>query len=447
MIHFVLKCCQQILHYFGPFPELTKIYLQKLLGLWVHPESSIRAISFLNIYKIATDLPYPYINMCLKGTYLSLVHNTTFYTPKTELVDFMCKCIVELYGIDFVASCQHASVYLRHISVQLREAHIAQSKRIGSSNAHENIYNWQTIHSIHLWVKVLCAHPNQDDLWLPLAHPLFQILHGLITLVPTSSYYPIRCHCVRMMNQMVIVRNSVKPLFLNPTFYLMEMLNYCVVLQQKKFKSWKGEQLNFQYILKVGDRYMATKAFMDSIVDEIHINLLTYLCCYDRSVSFPELAVPVLSFLKHCFASLQIVSPSLLKLKSLYEAVEQTSKLLSTKLNEVNFAPNDIQKVDQFPRQFKQPTPLQKYHQKIQKHAQQPNTNKGKQQELEEELENDREINHYLDELDEDELDDDEVEGVDQGDPYDVVNSEEEEEDEYEDDTAQTDNKTKKRKL
>jgi nucleolar complex protein 2 len=70
---------------------------------------------------MAKILPYPFYDLCLKGVYFTLIKNCSDNLPKNfESLDFLKNCLVEIYGIEFVQSYQHAFIYIRQLAVTLR---------------------------------------------------------------------------------------------------------------------------------------------------------------------------------------------------------------------------------------------------------------------------------------------------------------------------------------
>ena len=62
----------------------------------------------------------------------------------------------------------------------------------------QSLYNWQFVHSVHLWVQLLSStHPSSS--LEPLIYPVVQLINGTIRVVPTIKYYPLRFHLCQML--------------------------------------------------------------------------------------------------------------------------------------------------------------------------------------------------------------------------------------------------------
>ena len=158
-----------------------------LLSVWASGDETSRLLAFVNIHTMASILPYPFIDLCLKGAYLTFVRHSRFYNRKTmALVSLMCSCVVELYKLDTKASYQHAFVYIRQLAIHLRNAIVNKTKE-----AHQAVYNWQYINSLRVWVRLLSQSHQVSDLAL-LLYPLVQIMSGSIRLLPTARNFPLR---------------------------------------------------------------------------------------------------------------------------------------------------------------------------------------------------------------------------------------------------------------
>uniref|UniRef100_A0A6B2KZ78 Nucleolar complex protein 2 homolog n=1 Tax=Arcella intermedia TaxID=1963864 RepID=A0A6B2KZ78_9EUKA len=367
MINFVLKCTERLVPYFGPFPRYSKVFLKKLLTLWGSSDEAVRIMAFFNIRAMALNLPYPFINMILKGAYLDYFRSAKFSNPRTiPMITFMMNCVVELYGIDLVSSYQHAFVYLRQIAIHIRTAHGTKSR-----TGHDSTYNWQFLHSIKVWVKLLCTYPNEEDLWL-LAYPLIQVIHGFISLIPTARYYPLRFHGVRMLNELVMARSrsranvdlKVQGTFINSVPYLLEVLTFPSLF--KKTKPWSGKVLDITHLLKVNDKYLATQAYADTLLKEVHEHLVTFFAAYARSISFPELIVPIVVQIKQFLKDYK-PTPYATKLKNLIDVLQNNAKLILSHRNLTFYSPAEMEKVATFMADFKNRTPLETYYDNLQK--------------------------------------------------------------------------------
>jgi len=104
-------------------------FIQRLLEIWGSGEESLRVVAFLNIRRLAIIAPSPFIDLVLKGVYLTFVRNAKFTSPKTlPTIAFMANCVVEVYGLDTQAGYQHAFVYIRQLAIHLRNAFNIKSK-------------------------------------------------------------------------------------------------------------------------------------------------------------------------------------------------------------------------------------------------------------------------------------------------------------------------------
>ena len=98
------------------------------------------------------------------------------------LLTFLSNCVVELYGLDMAATYQHAFVYIRQLAITLRNALANRTKE-----AFQTVYNWQFVHSLRVWARVLGTYcrrsrpagpPDSTSPLMPLVYPLIQIILG-----------------------------------------------------------------------------------------------------------------------------------------------------------------------------------------------------------------------------------------------------------------------------
>lgn len=176
MLTFVLKYIQSLVPFFSVFPKIAKRFIKILTNIWSTSEQTPKILAFLNMRAMAMNMPYPFINICLKGIYLNYIRNAKFVNPQSSpLIEFMATSVVELYSLDYVAAYQHAFVYIRQLAIHLRNSIQQKTK-----TAYQNVYNWQFINSLKVWCLWVENNPAQELVSL-LIYPLVQILIGTIT--------------------------------------------------------------------------------------------------------------------------------------------------------------------------------------------------------------------------------------------------------------------------
>lgn len=202
MVLYVLRTLKPYIPLLEAFPKHSKRLLKQVLVHWGGTTNQgVRIVAFLRIRQMAVELPFPQVETCLKGLYLTYVKHAKFVSETTVAsVHLMANCIVELYGLDPAAAYQHAFVYIRQLALHLRSAVTTNTKQ-----AIQNVYCWQFINCLKVWSSVLCAHATTRDSELyPLIYPLCQILLGVASLVPTPRFFPLRFAVCQMLNEVCI---------------------------------------------------------------------------------------------------------------------------------------------------------------------------------------------------------------------------------------------------
>lgn len=204
----------------------------------------------------------------------------------------MSNCVVELFGLDFKSSYQHAFSHIRVLAVKLRNAIISKTQEHFTM-----IHSWQYYHSLNLWAEVLCTYADQVDLQL-LIYPLVQVISGAIQLLPIQKYYPYHFLCIRLLLRLGQATN----VFIPTLPYLLRMLD-CTEFR-KRFKPSTQKPLDWNCCIKVSNSLLHTRTLFDGIVEQLFELLLEHFAIYAFSISFPELAVPTIvalkKFVKQC---------------------------------------------------------------------------------------------------------------------------------------------------
>ncbi|CAG8447506.1 10994_t:CDS:10 [Ambispora leptoticha] len=359
MIYYIVKESEKCVPYYLCFPKLSRSWLKTLLELWGSAEDKVRIVSFLNIRKLATVGSPSMIDLCLKGIYMTFVRNcrtTTVYTISS--INFMTNCGVEIYGLDLKVSYQFAFVYIRQLAIHLRNSMLVKSKE-----SYQNVYNWQFIHCLEFWSRVLATYCDQRRLAAtgeesplqPLIYPLVQVSLGVIRLIPTCQYFPLHFHCLRLSINLIQKTGVFIPL----APYLFEILESSELRQKPKPSTLKP--LDFSLHLKAPKSYLHTRVYQDGIGEEITDILLEYYACFCLSVAFPELVIPAIVQIKRHIKKSKNVKMNK-QLHSLIEKFEQNAKYIEQHRAQIEFAPNDRAKVEAFMKDFDhESTPLGSY--------------------------------------------------------------------------------------
>mgnify|MGYP005848946411 CR=1 FL=1 len=321
LVAIVLKAMSKYLRYMTPFPRIAESSLRILTDLWSAPlgDSSaeyqvVRLNAFLRIRQLALTQPFPFIEDCLKKTYLAYARRAKFGGASSissntlPTLTFMGNCLVELYSLDYHSSYQHAFVYIRQLALFLRTA--MQKK---TPEAFQNVYCWQYIHCLKLWVAVLAgsckpsnhlgegADQQQQQLLRSLVFPLTEVILGTIRLAPAPArHIPLRFHCVRLLQQLAAATETYIP----TSSILLEALDMKEFnMKPKKIKTkgggvtTRGVQLPFVLKLAKEDPLRTTEE-QEACITELFKLLNREVDLYRYSAGFPEFSIQLVQRLK-----------------------------------------------------------------------------------------------------------------------------------------------------
>ena len=344
---FVLQHLPGLSPYFACFPKLNREQFKAALHLWSHAGAQARLLAFLMIRRMAIVTPHPFIELALKGVYLTFIRNCKFPTPSVKpTLTFMLNCVVELYRLDAAASYQHAFVYIRQLAVHLRNAIVTKKK-----GAHLQVYNWQYVYALRVWGKLLgevLSDPSQPETAAtlkPLVYPLVQIVLGAVRLVPSSRYFPLRFHCLRLLAE------------------LMERSLVFIPLATEIFLPFESHELKarprpstekpvtFDTELKVSKARLNSPQFQEAVVEQAMDVALQYYAAIACSIGFPEAVFPdtlrIRAILKA--AKGRTVAK---RLRPLLEKLEENAAYIATERAHVPFSPKDTAQVAKWEAQL-----------------------------------------------------------------------------------------------
>ena len=310
-LEFLAMICQNVkyyIRYMTPFPRISDLFLKTFINLWSAPIDTlenyqvVRLNAFLRIRQLALLQPFPFIEDCLKKTYLAYMKrakfgNISIHSPTLPTLTFMGNCLVELYNIDYHSSYQHAFVYIRQLALLLRG--VMQKKTVESM---QQVYCWQYVQCLKLWVAVLssAAQQENDDHgkvdMKSLIYPLIEIIMGTIRLIPSPvRHLPYRCHCVRLLHQLA----ASTELFIPTTSTILECFDWKeFTLVPKKTKesnraSTRGVQISM--MIKFGkEDPLRTHDQLEASMNELFLLLNREIDLYRYSPGFPEYAIRII---------------------------------------------------------------------------------------------------------------------------------------------------------
>lgn len=112
-------------------------------------------------------------------------------------IRFMQTSFTKLVLLDAEASYEYTFAYIRQFSIHLRNAIIAKRKELI-----QNIYNWQFLKGLEIWVAVLCKlckRFGETNGCSQLIYPLTEVISTARRLFCSPKYLPFRIHCIKML--------------------------------------------------------------------------------------------------------------------------------------------------------------------------------------------------------------------------------------------------------
>ncbi len=303
---YFLDSMEQYIPYLSPLPRLTKTVIKVLLNIWGGPFldedqekmfRTVRGHSFLRIRQLVVLLPGSIGEECLRMVYLKFARRCkSFNETSMGCILYLTNCIAELYKCDVALAYQQSFLYIRQLALHLRAAFLKKGE-----TAMKVIRCWQFVNCLRVWTKVICTLPTSDSGLGVLCFPLSQVILGVITLLPSSYYSPLRLQLISFLQLLA----SHCRVFIPTGFNLCEMLDYSDLFSKPSPSTDSPPVI--QYLLSFPPNSLLRTVVRDSLVNEVLYLLRVEIEIYKYNPGFPEYSFLISRKLKSFMKRVQLV--------------------------------------------------------------------------------------------------------------------------------------------
>ncbi|KAI4271843.1 MAG: hypothetical protein LQ337_005711 [Flavoplaca oasis] len=371
-----------LLPYLLPFKKILKSLVTGVVGIWSDTSTAdtTRITAFLVIRRLAVVSDTSIRTALLKTAYQGLVKGSRITNPYTlPAINLMKNSAAELWGIDPDVGYTTGFVYIRQLAVHLRSSITQPTK-----DSYKQIYNWQYIHSLDFWSRVissLCSPASNPSLKAasdsplhPLLYPLVQITLGALRLIPSPTYYPLRFQLTRSLLR--ISRATTTYIPLAPS--LLEVFQATEMTKAPKPSTLKS--LDFTTALRVPKAYLGTRAYQDGLGEQLVELMAEFFGIWAKHIAFPELMLPPVVHLKRWLKTVSSSAKSTMSnglktapgkgkgnknsrltssINLLVQKLESNGRWIEEKRRHVDFGPSNREGVEAFLRDISmEDTPL-----------------------------------------------------------------------------------------
>jgi nucleolar complex protein 2 len=155
-LRLTLQSLEPLLPYLLQFRKFLKVIIKSISAIWSDNSSDVatRITAFLNIRRLMVVGDAGIRETVLKATYEGIVkgsRNTTTHTLAG--INLMKNSAAEIFGIDQKISYTTSFTFIRQLAIHLRSNITKPTK-----DSYKSIYNWQFVHSLDFWSRVLATH-------------------------------------------------------------------------------------------------------------------------------------------------------------------------------------------------------------------------------------------------------------------------------------------------
>jgi nucleolar complex protein 2 len=357
-----------LLPYILSFKKIVRELTRAIASVWADPGNTemTRLSAFLVLRRLVVISDASIREAVLKQVYQGLVkgaRNTTIHN--IQGINLMKNTASELWGLDATVGYTTGFGFIRQLAVHLRTSITNKTK-----DSYKTVYNWQYIHSLDFWSRVVAAHceslreaeSGKPSPLRPLIYPIVQLTLGAMRLIPTAQYFPLRFQLVRSLLR--ISSSTATYIPLAPA--LVEVLNSAEMKKQPKPSTLKA--LDFSTAIRATKAYLRTRVYQDGVGEQVAELLSEFFVLWAKNIAFPELALPVIVMLKRWVKAMtkKTGGNRNAKINSLVallvQKLEANARWVEEKRAKVDFAPNNRAGVDNFLKDVEwEKTPLGAY--------------------------------------------------------------------------------------
>lgn len=349
-----LNAVLPLLPYILSFKKAVRDLSKQVVAVWSATSSTeaTRISAFLILRRLVVIGDPGIKENVLRSTYQGLLQgarNTTIHT--IAAINLMKNSASELWGLDQQVGYTTAFTFIRQLAIHLRTCIKDNTK-----DSYKQVYNWQYIHSLDFWSRVLSQHcstilaaeTGKESTLKPLIYPVVQITLGAVRLIPTPQYFPLRFQLIRSLLRLSRATGTYIPLA--PPLY--EVLNS--VEMRKAPKSSTLRPLDFETTLRAPKSYLKTRTYQDGLGEQVSELLSEFFVLWCKNIAFPELALPAVVMVKRWLrdANNREKGNRNSKVNSaialVVQKVERNGTWIEERRSKVEFAPNDRSKVEAF---------------------------------------------------------------------------------------------------
>lgn len=355
-----------LLPYILSFKKVIRDLTKAVTSIWSESSSAeaTRIAAFLVLRRLVVIGDAGIREAVLKTSYQGLVkgsRNTTVHTLAG--VNLMKNSAAELWGIDPTVGYTTGFTFIRQLAIHLRSSITNKSKE-----SYKTVYNWQYVHSLDFWSRVLAAHcqslteaeKGAASPLRPLIYPVVQVTLGAMRLIPTATYFPLRFHLIRSLLRISLATGTYIPL--GSAMY--EVLNSAEMRKPPKASTLKP--LDFSVVVRAPKTYLRTRVYQDGVGEQVQELLSEFFILWAKNIAFPELALPLLVLLKRWLKETGKNSKTpnnnaklTGQMVLLTQKVDANIRFIEERRAKVDFAPNDRSGVENFLKDLEwQKTPL-----------------------------------------------------------------------------------------